>query len=68
MNGADDASYNIVVAGTGGQGVMTASEVLAQTALAAGYDVKKTDAGILCAVIGLHRGSADPGDHESVHG
>ncbi len=45
MNGpaGGDASYNIVVAGTGGQGVMTASEVLAQTALAAGFDVKKTE-------------------------
>lgn len=34
---------NILVAGIGGQGVMTAAEVLAQTALAQGYDVKKTE-------------------------
>jgi len=35
--------FNIIVVGTGGQGVMTASEALAQTAVAAGYDVKKTE-------------------------
>lgn len=34
---------NILVAGIGGQGVMTATEILAQTALAQGYDVKKTE-------------------------
>jgi len=34
---------NILVAGIGGQGVMTAAEILAQTALAQGYDVKKTE-------------------------
>jgi indolepyruvate ferredoxin oxidoreductase beta subunit len=34
---------NILVAGIGGQGVMTAAEVLAQTALSQGYDVKKTE-------------------------
>ncbi len=34
---------NILVAGVGGQGVMTAAEILAQTALAQGYDVKKTE-------------------------
>ena len=37
------ASGNILVVGVGGQGVMTAAEVLAETALAAGYDVKKTE-------------------------
>lgn len=36
-------STNILVAGIGGQGVMTAAEILAQTALAQGYDVKKTE-------------------------
>ncbi len=36
-------STNILVAGIGGQGVMTAAEVLAQTALSLGYDVKKTE-------------------------
>ncbi|MCK5919461.1 MAG: indolepyruvate oxidoreductase subunit beta [Methylococcales bacterium] len=34
---------NILVAGIGGQGVMTAAEILAQTALNQGYDVKKTE-------------------------
>jgi indolepyruvate ferredoxin oxidoreductase beta subunit len=34
---------NILVAGIGGQGVMTAAEILAQTALAQGFDVKKTE-------------------------
>ncbi len=36
-------STNILVAGIGGQGVMTAAEILALTALAQGYDVKKTE-------------------------
>lgn len=34
---------NILVAGIGGQGVMTAAEILSQTALAQGFDVKKTE-------------------------
>lgn len=34
---------NILVAGIGGQGVMTATEILAQAAIAKGYDVKKTE-------------------------
>ena len=34
---------NILVVGTGGQGVMTASEILAEAALAEGHDVKKTE-------------------------
>ena len=34
---------NILVAGIGGQGVMTAAEVLSQTALSQGFDVKKTE-------------------------
>lgn len=37
------APTNILVAGIGGQGVMTAAEILAQTALELGYDVKKTE-------------------------
>lgn len=36
-------TLNILVVGTGGQGVMTAAEVLAQAAIAMGYDVKKTE-------------------------
>ena len=35
---------NILVVGTGGQGVMTAAEILAEAALAEGHDVKKTEA------------------------
>ena len=34
---------NILVVGIGGQGVMTAAEILAQTAIAEGFDVKKTE-------------------------
>ena len=34
---------NILVVGIGGQGVMTAAEMLARTALSQGYDVKKTE-------------------------
>jgi indolepyruvate ferredoxin oxidoreductase beta subunit len=34
---------NILVVGIGGQGVMTATEVLAEVALDMGYDVKKTE-------------------------
>jgi Pyruvate:ferredoxin oxidoreductase and related 2-oxoacid:ferredoxin oxidoreductases, gamma subunit len=34
---------NILVVGIGGQGVMTASEILSQIAFAEGYDVKKTE-------------------------
>ena len=40
---SEDNITNILVAGIGGQGVMTAAEILAQTALAQGYDVKKTE-------------------------
>ena len=39
----EDKVTNILVAGIGGQGVMTAAEVLSQTALSQGYDVKKTE-------------------------
>lgn len=34
---------NILVVGIGGQGVMTATEVLAEAAIAKGHDVKKTE-------------------------
>ena len=34
---------NIIVVGTGGQGVMTATEILAEAAIAFGHDVKKTE-------------------------
>jgi len=39
----ETATTNILVAGIGGQGVMTAAEILAQTALTQGFDVKKTE-------------------------
>ncbi len=35
--------YNILLTGVGGQGVLLASQILAETALAAGYDVKKAE-------------------------
>ena len=34
---------NIMVCGVGGQGVMTATEILAEAALSLGFDVKKTE-------------------------
>jgi indolepyruvate ferredoxin oxidoreductase beta subunit len=34
---------NLLVTGVGGQGVVLASDIIGETALAAGYDVKKTD-------------------------
>lgn len=39
----DERPTNILVAGIGGQGVMTAAEILSQAALEQGYDVKKTE-------------------------
>ena len=38
-----DIITNILVCGIGGQGVMTAAEILAQTAIAKGFDVKKSE-------------------------
>lgn len=43
MTEQENKITNIMVAGMGGQGVMTASEILAQAALALGMDVKKTE-------------------------
>ncbi|MDR1529936.1 MAG: indolepyruvate oxidoreductase subunit beta [Burkholderiales bacterium] len=37
------SAINILIVGIGGQGVMTASEILSQVAFAEGYDVKKTE-------------------------
>ena len=34
---------DLLVVGVGGQGIILASDILGETALAAGYDVKKTD-------------------------
>jgi indolepyruvate ferredoxin oxidoreductase beta subunit len=38
-----DGITNILVVGIGGQGIMTAAEMLARTALSQGFDVKKTE-------------------------
>jgi indolepyruvate ferredoxin oxidoreductase beta subunit len=38
-----DVITNILVCGIGGQGVMTAAEILAQTAMAKGFDCKKSE-------------------------
>ena len=38
-----DQITNILVCGIGGQGVMTATEILAESAIAEGHDVKKTE-------------------------
>ncbi len=34
---------NLLITGIGGQGIIAASDIVAETALAAGFDVKKTD-------------------------
>ena len=39
----DDSVTNVVVAGLGGQGVLKASDILAEAAFAAGRDVKKAE-------------------------
>ena len=38
-----DNLTNVIIAGLGGQGVLTASDLLAQAALRAGFDVKKSE-------------------------
>lgn len=43
MNKNAHTTTNIMIVGMGGQGVMTAAEVLAQAALKLGFDVKKTE-------------------------
>jgi indolepyruvate ferredoxin oxidoreductase, beta subunit len=40
---ADSNVTNILVVGIGGQGVMTATEILAEAAIALGHDAKKTE-------------------------
>ncbi len=37
------SSYNIIIAGVGGQGVILAGNVIGDAAIASGYDIKKTD-------------------------
>ncbi len=39
----DDVVINIVIAGLGGQGVLKASDILAEAAFRAGFDVKKSE-------------------------
>lgn len=39
----EDRITNILVCGIGGQGVMTATEILAEAAISQGHDVKKTE-------------------------
>jgi indolepyruvate ferredoxin oxidoreductase beta subunit len=39
----DDKVTNVVFAGLGGQGVVSASDILAEAAFRAGYDVKKSE-------------------------
>lgn len=43
MSAAEHQTTNILVVGIGGQGVMTATEVLAEAAISLDYDVKKTE-------------------------
>jgi indolepyruvate ferredoxin oxidoreductase, beta subunit len=43
VSAAPAAVTNIVVAGLGGQGVLTATEIVADALLRAGYDVKKSE-------------------------
>ncbi len=43
MSGKKNSVTNILISGVGGQGVMTAAEILSQTAISLGYDVKKTE-------------------------
>jgi len=43
MKQIDMKKMDLLVAGVGGQGVVLASDIIGETALAAGFDVKKTD-------------------------
>jgi indolepyruvate ferredoxin oxidoreductase beta subunit len=43
MKNAKIKKLDILVTGVGGQGVVLASDIIGETALAAGFDVKKTD-------------------------
>ena len=38
-----DRTFNIIIAGVGGQGILTASEILAKVAMEAGLDAKKSE-------------------------
>ncbi|MEW6051092.1 MAG: indolepyruvate oxidoreductase subunit beta [Candidatus Zixiibacteriota bacterium] len=39
----NDNSYDILIVGVGGQGVLLASEILSEAAMSAGFDVKKSE-------------------------
>ena len=39
----DNSTYNILVAGVGGQGVILASDIMSEVFMEAGYDVKKSE-------------------------
>jgi indolepyruvate ferredoxin oxidoreductase beta subunit len=43
MNREKNKSVNVLVVGTGGQGVITASEILADVAMLSGFDTKKSE-------------------------
>ncbi len=43
MSGDGDRVWNVVIAGLGGQGVLTASDIVADAAFRAGHDVKKSE-------------------------
>jgi len=43
VNQSTNKITNILVSGIGGQGVMTAAEILSESAIKQGYDVKKTE-------------------------
>lgn len=43
MSGQSFETTDVLVVGTGGQGVLTAAEILAEAAIAKGWDVKKTE-------------------------
>src|SRR5512136_387207 len=38
-----DASYNVLIVGVGGQGVLLASELISHAAMEAGFDVKQSE-------------------------
>ena len=43
MDGMDTTPFNLIIAGVGGQGVLTLSSLVVQTAVRAGYDVKQSE-------------------------
>ena len=38
-----DKTKNVIICGTGGQGILLASEIICKVMMAAGYDVKKSE-------------------------